>query len=214
MTEAMVTLAPNRVNVSVMHVVSISSDPSPMGTRTFFDMSRFVVKERTTRLVVVKARDNDCGLLTRRARERIARRLFLLLTNRTPMLLVAPLLLHVCMRALRIMHACHPIPAIPFTFTARSKDTLREMRVFEKIAHLFASHQPPSKSDMDVVVNESKNLLCLRRRARNDILLKHTLSSTLLTHTNQEHEAEDVSLSFYKPHHAQLGRYWDPLPVH
>jgi hypothetical protein len=41
MTDAMVTSAPNRVNVSVMHVVSISSDPSAMGTRTRFDIAEF-----------------------------------------------------------------------------------------------------------------------------------------------------------------------------
>ena len=38
MTEAIVTEAPNLVNVSVIHVVSISSLPSAIGTRTFFDM--------------------------------------------------------------------------------------------------------------------------------------------------------------------------------
>lgn len=43
-TEATVTLAPNRVNVSVMHEVSISSEPSAMGTSTVFvvDMARRV----------------------------------------------------------------------------------------------------------------------------------------------------------------------------
>jgi len=45
MTDATVTSAPNLVNVSVMHVVSISSDPSAMGTKTFLDMARFVVVE-------------------------------------------------------------------------------------------------------------------------------------------------------------------------
>jgi hypothetical protein len=38
MTEATVTFAPKRVKVSVMHVVSISSDPSAIGTSTFFDI--------------------------------------------------------------------------------------------------------------------------------------------------------------------------------
>ena len=36
MTDAIVTEAPNLVNVSVIHVVSISSLPSAIGTRTFF----------------------------------------------------------------------------------------------------------------------------------------------------------------------------------
>ena len=40
MTDAIVTEAPNLVNVSVIHVVSISSLPSAIGTRTFFDMFR------------------------------------------------------------------------------------------------------------------------------------------------------------------------------
>ena len=37
MTDATVTSAPNRVNVSVIQVVSTSSDPSPIGTRTLLD---------------------------------------------------------------------------------------------------------------------------------------------------------------------------------
>lgn len=42
MTDATVTSAPHRVNVSVIQVVSISSLPSPMGTRIRLDMSRAV----------------------------------------------------------------------------------------------------------------------------------------------------------------------------
>ncbi len=53
MTEAVVTSAPKRVRVSVMHVVSISSDPSAMGTSTRFDILRADVW-KNARLV-------DCG---------------------------------------------------------------------------------------------------------------------------------------------------------
>jgi hypothetical protein len=43
LTDAIVTAAPNLVNVSVIQVVSISSLPSAIGTNTFFDMFRDVV---------------------------------------------------------------------------------------------------------------------------------------------------------------------------
>ena len=39
-TDAVVTSAPKRVSVSVMHVVSISSDPSAIGTSTRLDILR------------------------------------------------------------------------------------------------------------------------------------------------------------------------------
>ncbi len=45
MTDAVVTSAPKRVRVSVMHVVSISSDPSAMGTSTFFDILKADVRK-------------------------------------------------------------------------------------------------------------------------------------------------------------------------
>lgn len=54
MTEAMVTWAPNRVKVSVMHVVSISSDPSAMGTKTRFVMLRAEVDVDDDDLVIVE----------------------------------------------------------------------------------------------------------------------------------------------------------------
>ena len=47
MTDATVTCAPQRVNVSVIQVVSISSLPSAMGTRTRFDISRDVDAEKS-----------------------------------------------------------------------------------------------------------------------------------------------------------------------
>lgn len=57
-TDATVTSAPNRVRVSVIQVVSTSSDPSPMGTRTFFDMASFVAVE-TERNVLLGRRRGD-----------------------------------------------------------------------------------------------------------------------------------------------------------
>lgn len=54
LTDAIVTSAPKRVNVSVIDVVSISSEPSAIGTNTFFVMSVVVVepaKERSIKLL-------------------------------------------------------------------------------------------------------------------------------------------------------------------
>ena len=49
MTDATTTLAPNLVNVSVMQVVSISSLPSAIGTRTrFVDILSEEEKERAS----------------------------------------------------------------------------------------------------------------------------------------------------------------------
>lgn len=45
MTDAVVTSAPKRVSVSVMHVVSISSEPSAMGTSTRLDILKADVRK-------------------------------------------------------------------------------------------------------------------------------------------------------------------------
>ena len=45
-TEAIVTSAPNLVRVSVIAVVSISSESSAIGTKTFFDMARDIEDEK------------------------------------------------------------------------------------------------------------------------------------------------------------------------
>jgi hypothetical protein len=56
LTDAIVTSAPKRVSVSVMAVVSISSEPSAIGTKTFLAMSVVVEvnpkKERSNKLLL------------------------------------------------------------------------------------------------------------------------------------------------------------------
>ena len=53
MTDATVTVAPHRVNVSVMQVVSISSLPSPIGTSTCFVI--WIEEEENARGIVLLA---------------------------------------------------------------------------------------------------------------------------------------------------------------
>ena len=63
MTEAVVTSAPKRVRVSVMQVVSISSDPSAIGTSTRLDILRAEDAKARLAVVVVLCERNPCDPL-------------------------------------------------------------------------------------------------------------------------------------------------------